>query len=462
MKYNVLVMVLSLFCASCAAHTPIKNATMQGTWSLELQHNDIGFVRTSMLFETDNGTFEAATRKNADKDILGGWKATLGRTFTSSFKQGSLLHIEKGIYEQGKDTLHFAGILVSAMGNYNLDGFIANEQLYATLSNKSQGIKGRLKGNRKQRSQPLEDYPALFAKAVDLTEQRIYNKDVLRTKEWKDFVKEMKGVSGQVQDDLEMIFAFFYCAGKLPLSHYALLQMPDETAADKDQHPEVSAKQVTLEEKSGETAYMKIASFSGTAAEMDSTFALILRKGYKNLVVDLRNNPGGSVEAGMAFAAYLADSSFYGGIFLTQQYFNKHKTLPTTAEYSEFPHFSAANFDLIIEGIHNTEGLCLKVIPKENVYKGALFILTNGKTASTCEPIVYGFKQQKRGRIIGTRTAGAMLNGEIFPLQKDFKMVIPTADYYTADGYRIDQQGVLPDIEVKQDALEYVLNNLIE
>lgn len=462
MKYNLLVFVLALFCASCAAHTPIKNKLLEGTWFLELQHNDIGVVRTYMHFETDNGTFEAASRKNADKDILGGWKATLGRTFTSSFKQGSLLRIEKGIYVTRNDTLHFAGILVSAMGNYNLDGYIVNNQFYAALSNKSQGIKGRLKGNRKLVSQPLEDYPALFSKAVSLTEQKIYNKDLLATTAWKDFVKDMRSVSGRVQDDLEMVFAFFYYSGKLPISHYALMQMPPAASPDKDNHEEDYKKQVTLEEKNRETVYMKITSFSGTASEMDSTFATILQKGYKNLIVDLRNNPGGSVEAGMAFATYLTDTPFYGGIFLTQQYFNKHKTLPTTADYNRFPHFSAANFDLIIEGIHNTEGLCLKVVPQENVYKGSLFILTNGKTASTCEPIVYGIKQQKRGIVVGSRTAGAMLNGEILPLQKDFKMVIPTADYYTADGYRIDQQGVAPDIEVKEDALEYVLNNLIK
>jgi C-terminal processing protease CtpA/Prc len=41
--------------------------------------------------------------------------------------------------------------------------------------------------------------------------------------------------------------------------------------------------------------------------------------------------------------------------------------------------------------------------------------------------------------------------------------MIPTADYYTVDGFRIDQNGVKPDIEVNQsEALEYVLNSLIQ
>ncbi len=56
-----------------------------------------------------------------------------------------------------------------------------------------------------------------------------------------------------------------------------------------------------------------------------------------------------------------------------------------------------------------------------------------------------------------------MLNGEFFDLDKGFKMVIPTADYYTSDGFKIDQNGVKPDIETKQEeALDYVMKNLIK
>ena len=72
---------------------------------------------------------------------------------------------------------------------------------------------------------------------------------------------------------------------------------------------------------------------------------------------------------------------------------------------------------------------------------------------------MYAFKHRKRAIVVGETTAGAMLTGEEFDLGNGFKLFLPTADYYAADGYRIDQKGVTPDIEVKQDeALEYVLN----
>jgi C-terminal processing protease CtpA/Prc len=256
-----------------------------------------------------------------------------------------------------------------------------------------------------------------------------------------------------------IVFSFFYYAGKLAFSHYALMKIRQEYNETPTKNNNV--KYVFLEEQSAETAYLKITSFGGSASEMDSIFDVINQKNYKNLVVDLRNNSGGSVEAGIAFASGIVDDTIYAGVLLTQKWFNNNKQLPVTEEYRSFPHFSEANFDLIIEGIHHMEGLCLKIIPKKEVYKGRIYILTNHKTASTCEPIIYQLKKQKRATIVGEKTAGAMLNGEIFDLDKGFNMVIPTADYYTSDGFRIDQNGVMPDIEVKSgEALKFVLEKL--
>ena len=115
---------------------------MEGNWLIELEHADIGLVRTTMSFYTDDNTFEAGTRRGADKDILGGWTSFLGRTFTSNFKKGCLLRIEKGILLKKNDTLKFAGIFSSALGNTNINGFIINEQLFARIGNSKHGYKG--------------------------------------------------------------------------------------------------------------------------------------------------------------------------------------------------------------------------------------------------------------------------------------------------------------------------------
>lgn len=50
-----------------------------------------------------------------------------------------------------------------------------------------------------------------------------------------------------------------------------------------------------------------------------------------------------------------------------------------------------------------------------------------------------------------------------FKLDDDFKIIVPTNDFISAKGVRVDRIGILPDIETgKEDALDYVLKNLIK
>lgn len=54
-----------------------------------------------------------------------------------------------------------------------------------------------------------------------------------------------------------------------------------------------------------------------------------------------------------------------------------------------------------------------------------------------------------------------MLNGEKFDLNHGFHIFIPTADYYASDGYKIDLNGVKPNIETKsEDALKTAINHM--
>ncbi len=453
--FSVVFLVISL--TSCSAQSTIKNEELEGKWYVNFAHKDIGQARTVIKINTDNNTFTAHSRKNAAKDILGWWTSFLGRIFTQSLKNGSLLNIENGIYKVKGDTLHFAGILVTPMGSLNLEGHVFNEEINATFRNRSRGHLGTISGTRNIPNLPLENYKHIFESAVSLTKEKIYNKEILSSKEWRKFTRKMRKTVPKIQDDLEMVFAFFYRAEKLPFSHYALMNTYDKIKGETNKKEHKSY--LTLEEKNNTTAYLKIASFGGKAQEVDSVFEIIKQKDYQNLIVDLRNNTGGSVEAGMAFATNIIKKETFGGVFLTQKWFNNHKDLPSPEDYHKLTHFTEANYDLIIEGIHQTEALCLKIIPKDQVYEGNLYVLTNRKTASTCEPIVYELKKQNRAVIIGETTAGSMLNGEMFDLENNFKMFIPTADYYTSDGYRIDQNGVKPNIETQSnEALKKALD----
>ena len=113
--------------------------------------------------------------------------------------------------------------------------------------------------------------------------------------------------------------------------------------------------------------------------------------------------------------------------------------------------------NLLLDGIHDQEGLSLQVMPDSLRYTGRVYVLVDRGTASACEPLVYALKQYKLAVIVGENTAGQMLNGEEFDCGGGWKLTVPTADYYTADGVRLDHRGVAPDRTVKSaDAMRVV------
>src|SRR5690606_31447505 len=96
-----------------------------------------------------------------------------------------------------------------------------------------------------------------------------------------------------------------------------------------------------------------------------------------------------------------------------------------------------------IEDLKSGEGAKLVFAKPDNkVFSGNLYILTNGNTGSTCEPLVYVLKHNKRATIIGENTAGAMLSASYFDISGKYKLVLPIADFYTYDGVRLEGVGV--------------------
>lgn len=452
----LLPIVLAAF--NTLAQTNGPAGTIDGKWLMELNSIDIGTVRLVMDFNALDSTFEARTRKGADREILGFWTSSLGRLLTKNFKNGSLLRIVHGKIRQAQDTLFLTGIFTSPIGNYYFNGAVTDQVMTARLTDAIGGNRGTMAATRKTPSIPLEDYGLLFRHAVNTAEAKMYDPDISESRKWKKFTRKMASTTNEVEDDLEMVFAFFHHSRKLPFSHFSLLKFPENT----EPTAEIDNPQVSLKELPHETVLMRVNSFGGTSVEMDSVLTLVKQHQYKNLIVDLRDNPGGSVNAGMTFASHLADTVFFGGVFLTQRWFAHHSIPPSNEEYVRLPHFTESNLDLIIKGIHEEEGLCFKIIPEPPRFNGSVYLLTNGNTASTCEPIVYGLQQQLKAVVVGERTAGAMLNGERFPVGKGFTLVVPTATYYTSDGKKLDQRGVKPDVKTKsEDALDYVMKHLI-
>ncbi|MBK9127397.1 MAG: hypothetical protein IPM13_06315 [Phycisphaerales bacterium] len=132
----------------------------------------------------------------------------------------------------------------------------------------------------------------------------------------------------------------------------------------------------------------------------------------RGIVLDLRGNPGGLGAMSMGVAGWFAPQ---------------------------------ANRPL---GTMRTRGATINfaVFPRPEPYNGPLAILVDGCTASTAEIVAGGLKDLKRARIFGERTAGAALPSIFTRLPNDDGFQYAIADYVSADGGRLEGNGVEPDV----------------
>lgn len=266
----ILVFFLANACQAREAHTT-AHSPLTGRWLLQLSSNDVGTVRMVMHFDATDSTFSAATRPNADRDILGRWKSFLARTFTSDFKNGSLMRVVNGKIAHRTDSLLLRGVCTSAMGNYYFIGSVVGDTLKATLSDGLHARRGEFFGVAYTGSGPLADYPTLIDSALAKADQQLYDPRLIESKDYRQFKKRIRKIATVTQDDLELVFAFFNEARSLPFTHFALMR-PLPEPAEEAAPP---AHRVELEERSPTLAVLRIKSFGGTAAEMDSIFTII-------------------------------------------------------------------------------------------------------------------------------------------------------------------------------------------
>ena len=136
----------------------------------------------------------------------------------------------------------------------------------------------------------------------------------------------------------------------------------------------------------------------------------------KGVVLDLRNNPGGLLTAGVR----LADA-----------FLNQGEIVSTRGrEPGDGERFNATEGDLI-------EGL-------------PMVVLINGGSASASEIVAGALQDHRRAVVVGTKSFGKGSVQSVMPIQGDGAMRLTTSRYYTPSGRSIQALGVSPDIVVRQ------------
>lgn len=142
----------------------------------------------------------------------------------------------------------------------------------------------------------------------------------------------------------------------------------------------------------------------------------------KGLVLDLRNNPGGLLDA----AIQVSDA------FLGKDKSGKQETIVSTK--GRLP---GSDFTALAKGI-------------DVLNNAPMVVLINNGSASAAEIVAGALKDNKRAIVLGTTSFGKGSVQTVLPLDNKTGIKLTTALYYTPSGTSIQAKGIVPDIVVNE------------
>ncbi len=166
----------------------------------------------------------------------------------------------------------------------------------------------------------------------------------------------------------------------------------------------------------GKIGYIELTVFgSDTGSELDSALDRLEQEGVRAIVLDLRDNGGGYLDAAIAVSSKFIPS---GPIVSVEQRASDVTT-------------------------YEADDTAISPVP--------LAVLVNGRTASASEITSGAIQDSGVGSIIGTRTFGKGVVQTIYPLGDGSALKITTARYLTPHNRDINHLGITPDIAVNEN-----------
>lgn len=213
---------------------------------------------------------------------------------------------------------------------------------------------------------------------------------------------------------------------------------------------------------------MRINSFSTSDKRFfASSLRYIKDENISNLILDLRGNTGGNRNVAISLGKHLVDTIFAYSILQpklnTKAYVNgkgKRFLLLSKLKYNIGNFFKGHRTEFGREFVYRFK-------PNREVYKGKLFVITDGLTASSSTMLTSWLKQHTDAQFIGKQAGGGYNgnNGGSFPV-----LTLPESKIeITFPAYRLildhasrTNQGIIPDIEPRYTITDIVQNRDVE
>lgn len=166
--------------------------------------------------------------------------------------------------------------------------------------------------------------------------------------------------------------------------------------------------------------YVQVTQFDEvTTDQFTNAIDELAKQGIEGLIIDLRDNPGGSLTTVLDMLDVLLPKGTY---------------------------------TYLIDKNNKRQDYNGKINAK---YDYPLVVLVNGNSASASELFSGAIHDYERGTLVGTTTFGKGIVQQVFPLRDGTGMKVTMAKYYTPNGVCIHKTGIEPDYVVELDDGEY-------
>ncbi len=183
---------------------------------------------------------------------------------------------------------------------------------------------------------------------------------------------------------------------------------------------QIEAPTVKYEMLENNIGYIQITEFDDvTTDQFTEALAVIKGSGAKGLVLDLRGNPGGSLNVVVDIA---------------RQILPKGLIVYTEDKYGERDEYSCDG---------------------RNELDMPLAVLVNGNSASASEILAGAIKDYHKGTLVGTTTFGKGIVQRVLPLTDGTALKLTISAYYTPNGNNIHGVGIEPDVVCEFDSDAY-------
>jgi carboxyl-terminal processing protease len=250
---------------------------------------------------------------------------------------------------------------------------------------------------------PIEDTPAY--KAGIKAQDRIVKVDGKPVKDLRQAVNMMRGPKGT-----KVLVSIMRAGVKKPIDFELI----------RDVIPVISVKALNLKPGYG---YIRLSQFSSTTTQELEEALNKVESGevpIKGLILDLRNNGGGLLDAAIKVSDFFLEE---GKILSIKGRGNKN-----TKEYMATATSANRNYPMVI--------------------------LINGGTASASEIVAGALQDQNRALILGTTSFGKGSVQTVETLRDGSGLKLTIARYYTPSGRSIQAKGIEPDVVLKHKRLD--------